>query len=56
MENKDIIIGILLIASVGLAGGLGFVLISSPPSTETPTYLFGLPDDWSTAPNSSYFM
>jgi hypothetical protein len=23
MENKDIIIGILLIASVGLAGGLG---------------------------------
>jgi nitrate reductase NapE component len=27
MENKDIIIGILLIASVGLAGGLGFVLI-----------------------------
>ena len=56
MENKDIIIGILLIASVGLAGGLGFVLISSPPSTETPTYLFGLPNDWSTAPNSSYFM
>ena len=57
MENKDIIIGILLIASVGLAGGLGFVLITSPPSpTETPTNLFGLPDDWSTAPNSSYFM
>ena len=56
MENKDIIIGILLIASVGLAGGLGFVLISSPPTTETPTYLFGLPNDWSTAPNSSYFM
>jgi len=56
MENKDIIIGILLIASVSLAGGLGFVLITSPPPTETPTYLYGLPDDWSTAPNASYFM
>jgi len=56
MENKDIIIGILLIATVGLAGGLGFALITSPPSTEAPTNLFGLPDDWSTAPNSSYFM
>jgi len=56
MENKDIIIGILLIASVGLAGGLGFVLITSPPPTESPTYLYGLPDDWSTAPNASYFM
>jgi hypothetical protein len=29
MENKDKIIGILLIAIVGLAGGLGFVLIIS---------------------------
>jgi hypothetical protein len=57
MENKDIIIGILLIASVGLAGGLGFVLITSPPTpTEDPTNLFGLPEDWSTAPNASYFM
>lgn len=52
MEKKDIIIGILLIASVSLAGGLGFVLITSQP----PTDLSGLPDDWSTAPNSSYFM
>ena len=59
MENKDIIIGILLIATVGLAGGLGFVLITSQPyqpPTEDPTDLFGLPDDWSIAPNSSYFM
>jgi len=59
MENKDIIIGILLIATVGLAGGLGFVLITSQPykpPTEDPTNLFGLPDDWNTAPNSSYFM
>jgi hypothetical protein len=58
MENKDIIIGILLIASVSLAGGLGFVLITSTPTPPPPgpTDLFGLPDDWSTAPNSSYFM
>lgn len=56
MENKDIIIGILLITSVCLAGGLGFVLITSQLPTEEPTNPFGLPDDWSTAPNSSYFM
>ncbi len=56
MENKDIFIGILLIASISLAGGLGFVLLTSPTTTEAPTNLFGLPDDWSTAPNSSYFM
>jgi len=60
MENKDIILGILLIAVVGLGGGLGFVIIAGPslfgPPAEEPTNLFGLPDDWSTAPNSSYFM
>jgi len=52
MENKDKIIGILLIAIVGLAGGLGFVLIIS----QLPNDGTGLPDDWSTAPNSAYFM
>jgi len=56
MENKDKIIGILLIATVGLSGGLGFVLITSQLPTEEPTYQFGLPEDWSTAPNASYFM
>jgi hypothetical protein len=59
MENKDIVIGILLIATVGLSGGLGFMLITSQPyqpPAEDPTDLFGLPDDWSNAPNSSYFM
>jgi len=58
MENKDIALGILLIAAVGLAGGLGFILIAWEPKTtpEVPTYLSGLPDDWSTAPNSSYII
>lgn len=59
MEKKDIIIGILLIAVVGLAGGLGYVFIAGPslfgPPAEQPTNLFGLPEDWSNAPNSSYF-
>ncbi len=60
MENKDIILGTLLIAVVGLGGALGYVFIVGPtifgPPAEQPTDLFGLPDDWSMAPNSSYFM
>jgi len=57
MKSKDIIIGVLLIISVGLAGGLGFILIAwQPQTTSPPTYLSGLPDDWSTAPNSSYLI
>ncbi len=57
MKSKDIIIGVLLIISVGLAGGLGFILITwEPKTTSPPTYLSGLPDDWSTAPNSSYLI
>ncbi len=61
MENKDIILGVLLIAVVGLGGGLGYVIIAGPslfgpnPTEEPPTDLFGLPDDWSTAPNASHF-
>jgi len=57
MKSKDIIIGVLLIISVGLAGGLGFILITwEPKTTSPPTYLSGLPDDWSSAPNSSYLI
>jgi len=56
MEIKDKIIGILLITIVGLSGGLGFVLITSQLPTEEPTHPFGLPEDWGTAPNASYFM
>ena len=60
MDKKDLAIGILLIAVVGLSGGLGFMFIAGPdifgPLPEEPTNLFGLPDDWSTAPNSSFFM
>ena len=60
MDKKTIAIGVLLITIVGLAGGLGFVIIAGPslfgPVPEGPTNLFGLPDDWSSAPNSSYFM
>ncbi len=57
MKSKDIIIGVVLIISVGLVGGLGFILITwEPKTTSSPTYLSGLPDDWSTAPNSSYLI
>ena len=57
MKSKDIIIGVLLIISVGLAGGLGLILITwEPKTTSPPTYLSGLPDDWSSAPNSSYLI
>ncbi|TXT65004.1 MAG: hypothetical protein BAJALOKI1v1_480013 [Promethearchaeota archaeon] len=67
MEVKDGIIGVLIVALVGLAGGLGYVIISQGPTsttlpnlptgtTTTTTYESGLPDDWTTAPNSSYFL
>ncbi|MFX0057877.1 MAG: hypothetical protein ACFE85_00275 [Candidatus Hodarchaeota archaeon] len=58
MENKDIALGLLIIAVVGLAGGLGFVIIATPKAPEQPqvTLLWGLPDDWSTAPNASSFI
>jgi hypothetical protein len=57
MKSKDIIIGVLLIISVGFVGGLGFILITwEPKTTSPPTYLSGLPEDWSTAPNSSYLI
>jgi len=60
MDKKDLAIGILLLTVVGLSGGLGFMFIAGPdifgPPAEEPTNLFGLPDDWSTAPNSSFFM
>lgn len=60
MDKKDIIIGVLLIGVVGISGGLGYLLIAGPaifgPPPEGPTNLFGLPNDWSTAPNASYFM
>ncbi|MFX0030362.1 MAG: hypothetical protein ACFE8B_14210 [Candidatus Hermodarchaeota archaeon] len=59
MDNKDILIGILLIGIVGISGGLGYLLIAGPeifgPASEGSTNLFGLPDDWNTAPNASYF-
>jgi len=67
MEGKDAILGILLIAVVGLAGGIGYLAITPPeceecededcpecPTCEEPiTYQSGLPDDWSAAPNAS---
>ena len=61
IDGKDAVLGILVIAVVGLAGGLGFVMISNPGGTQIITqcpevdYLYGLPDDWNIAPNSSYF-
>jgi len=58
MKTKDVIIGILIIIATGLAGGLGFVVATWEPKTTTspPTYLSGLPDDWSSAPNSTYLI
>ena len=59
-EGSKVLIGILLIGIVGISGGLGFVIIAGPnlfgPPPEGPTNLYGLPDDWSTAPNASYLM
>lgn len=57
MDRKDIALGILLIAVVSLAGGLGFVIVinSTKVPVIEPFFLDGLPDDWSTAPNSTYF-
>jgi len=58
MKTKDVIIGILIIIATGLAGGLGFVVATWEPRTiiNPPNYLSGLPDDWSTAPNSTYLI
>ncbi len=58
MDKKDIIMGVLLIGIVGVSGGLGFVLVSWAPkeTQQTPTYLSGLPDNWDTAPNSTYII
>ena len=58
MKTKDIIIGLLIIIATGLAGGLGFVVATWEPKTPTnpPIYLSGLPDDWSSAPNSTYLI
>ncbi len=60
MDKKDTLIGILLIGIVGISGGLGYLIIAGPkifgPPSEGPTNLFGLPDDWNSAPNASYFM
>ena len=67
METKDAIIGFLIIGMVTVSGWVGFLYVN--PTTKTikktdeetkyifietpPTYLSGLPDDWSTAPNAS---
>ncbi|MHA1728701.1 MAG: hypothetical protein ACTSWY_08200 [Promethearchaeota archaeon] len=64
MEKKDLSLGILLIVIVGLSGGLGYVLLMGPTLFGTSpeeqqleeVNLFGLPDEWNTAPNASYFM
>ncbi|MHA1670219.1 MAG: hypothetical protein ACTSV5_06520 [Promethearchaeota archaeon] len=57
MDKKDIFIGILAIVTVGLAGGLGYLIIANPLTGEptTPVLNQGLPEDWSMAPNSSTF-
>ncbi|TFF97934.1 MAG: hypothetical protein EU547_02930 [Promethearchaeota archaeon] len=57
MEKKDIIIGISLIAIVAIGGTIGLFFILNQPSTEEggiPNE--GLPTNWNTAPNSSYFI
>jgi len=60
MEKKDTLIGILLIGIVGVSGGLGYLLIAGPEifgsASEGPINLLGIPDDWSSAPNASYFI
>jgi len=69
METKDAIIGALLIALVAIAGGIGYIYVNPPTKTikktdEETVYLTlpeepldtGLPTDWSTAPNASFFV
>ena len=71
METKDFVIGILLIGIVALAGVIGYLSITLPSTggddgdddteyiyiiTKEPTTEFGLPDDWSTAPNTSFII
>ena len=57
MDKKDAFIGILAIVVVGLAGSLGYFIVANPLSggPSTPVLNQGLPEDWSTAPNSSTF-
>jgi len=57
MDKKDAFIGILAIVAVGLAGSLGYFIVANPLSggSSTPVLNQGLPEDWSTAPNSSTF-
>lgn len=71
METKDAIIGALLIGLVAIAGGIGYIYVNPPTKTikktdEETKYVYlpppeeppdsGLPTDWSTAPNASYFV
>ena len=57
MDKKDALIGIFAIVAVGLAGGLGYVIVANPFAEEPspPIFYQGLPEDWSTAPNASSF-
>jgi len=57
MEKKDLIIGISLIAIVVISGTIGLVfLVNQPPHGENEDSNIGLPTNWNTAPNSSYFI
>ena len=69
IDGKDAVLGILLISVIGLGGFLGYMIITLPAPCEQcddPTECdpcvpdpipnpWGLPDDWSTAPNATYF-
>ena len=54
MKKKDIYIGIGMIATIAIAGGLGLFFILNPPQESEDGYK-GLPADWSTAPSDAYF-
>ena len=64
--RKDAAIGLLIIGLVAMAGWVGFLYVNPNIETKTdeeettiyvyyspPSYKYGLPDDWSTAPNAS---
>jgi hypothetical protein len=55
IDKKDALIGIFAIVAVGLAGGLSYVIIANPVTEPTTVYHQGLPENWNTAPNASYF-
>jgi hypothetical protein len=55
MKKKQLIIGVALILIVGVSGSISLFFIINQSGQEKEK-LRGLPEDWSTAPNSTFFI